>query len=318
MLLLCILSLSLGDASYQLVYLYSDLGCSSTTSVPSGQITTACPTSQACTQGNGHSYEVKACASATSLTAFLSYTAYTDTVIFGVFPDSSCSTASQTEWYALPASSTFSSSQGTFVTTTDTSSSPPTCTLIYANASLSSTSGCTKLPSGTSYSLLICQSPASSTSPPTSTSSTSSPTWSGTYSIQPGCSQSSCCCLSGSAVVTQSGTSLSIVSPVAGQCGTTTSITATATLSSFSSTTASFTLLGQSFIATRSGDSVIVDNISAPSCSGTAICSGGACLVSPPPPNPAPVSTSSSPQHAVATVAASLLLFSACVLLLSS
>lgn len=103
--------------------------------------------------------------------------------------------------------------------------------------------------------------------------------WAGTYAVQSGgCSTTSCCCLTGTVTVTQSGLSVTFSGPVVGQCGSSTSYSGSATLSSASSTTASFALLGQQFTATRSGNTVSVQNIAFPQCSGSATCTGGACL----------------------------------------
>ena len=81
-------------------------------------------------------------------------------------------------------------------------------------------------------------------------------------------------------MVTQSGLSVTFSEPVKGQCGDSTSVTGSAILSSLSSSTVLFTLLGQQFVATRSDNTVSVANQQFPQCSGSAICTGGACLSS--------------------------------------
>jgi hypothetical protein len=114
---------------------------------------------------------------------------------------------------------------------------------------------------------------ATSASSSSSTSSTTSApsVWAGTYQINPGCNLGACCCLSGQVVVTQSGTTVSVQSPIAGQCGTLTSPTSFSfVLSSSTATTASATVLGQAFTFTKSGNVVTATNLAAPGCSGSA------------------------------------------------
>ena len=121
---------------------------------------------------------------------------------------------------------------------------------------------------------------AKTTTPSTIPPSSGSGIWSGTYTINAGCSPSQCCCLSGTASVVQSGTSLTINSALSGQCGGQTTASIPVTLSSSSSTIASFTFGGQSFTASKNGASVTVTNNDANFCSASATCVSGNCLSS--------------------------------------
>lgn len=103
------------------------------------------------------------------------------------------------------------------------------------------------------------------------TTQPSSTSWAGTYQVNTGCSQTSCCCLTGQISVTQAGTTISVQSPISGQCGTNTSPTSFSfALDSSSATSASGTVLGQSFTFTKSGNVVTATNNDFPSCSGSA------------------------------------------------
>lgn len=126
---------------------------------------------------------------------------------------------------------------------------------------------------------------SSPTSPPPATTAAPAPapgdvTWAGSYAVQSGCDQATCCCLTGTVVVTQSGLSVAFSGAVVGQCGGSSTFAGSSTLSALSSSTASFTFLGEQFIATRSGNTVNVANQQAPQCSGSATCTSGACFSS--------------------------------------
>lgn len=109
-----------------------------------------------------------------------------------------------------------------------------------------------------------------STSSPTPAPVTNVATWAGTYNIQSGCSTSSCCCLTGTITVAQSGTQVTVQGPVTGQCSGTSSTTISFTLTSSTATTATFTSAGNSYQAIRSGNSIQLNNLSFNQCSGSA------------------------------------------------
>lgn len=115
---------------------------------------------------------------------------------------------------------------------------------------------------------------ASTTTPATtSTTSTSLPSssWAGTYTVDAQCSRSSCCCLTGTLTVTQSGTLIGVTGPISGQCGSTASpVGFSFVLSSQSANSATFTALGNSYTATRNGNVIQVTNNDFPQCSGSA------------------------------------------------
>ena len=101
-----------------------------------------------------------------------------------------------------------------------------------------------------------------------------SQTWTGTYTVNSGCSASSCCCLTGQVTVTSAGTNTySFSSPVTGVCAGATTASGTFTASGY---TGSATLLGQQFTLSLSSDSqtITANNVASPSCSGTATRSG--------------------------------------------
>lgn len=102
--------------------------------------------------------------------------------------------------------------------------------------------------------------------------------WGGRYEVQAGCDQSTCCCLTGTVFVTQNGVTLGFSGGLAGQCGGTSTFSGASTLTALSSNVASFSVLGDNFTATRSGNIVSVVNQQSPKCSGTATCTAGACL----------------------------------------
>ena len=120
-----------------------------------------------------------------------------------------------------------------------------------------------------------CSSVSSPSSP--ATNSPSANIWAGTYIINAGCATSQCCCLSGTATVVQSGTSVTINSGLTGQCNGQTTASIPITLSSATSTSASFTFGGQSFTATKNGDTVQVTNNDNNACSASATCTSGSC-----------------------------------------
>jgi hypothetical protein len=105
----------------------------------------------------------------------------------------------------------------------------------------------------------------------------SSVAWAGEYLVGAGCSTSTCCCLTGTISVTQSGTLINISGGVTGQCGGVTAWTPSFTLSSTSAATVDFSYLGNSYRATKTGRVVSVTNLSATQCSGTATCQSGPC-----------------------------------------
>jgi hypothetical protein len=99
--------------------------------------------------------------------------------------------------------------------------------------------------------------------------------WAGTYTVNSGCSTSSCCCLSGQLVVTSTSTNYySVNSPVSGVCfGATTYSVSNVYLPGYSG---SVTSNGASFTLTLSSNSQTITavNTQYPSCSGTATKSG--------------------------------------------
>eukprot|EP01091_Cochliopodium_minus_P007680 TRINITY_DN17568_c0_g1_i1.p1 TRINITY_DN17568_c0_g1~~TRINITY_DN17568_c0_g1_i1.p1 ORF type:complete len:152 (-),score=37.61 TRINITY_DN17568_c0_g1_i1:55-510(-) len=102
--------------------------------------------------------------------------------------------------------------------------------------------------------------------------------WAGSYNVNGGCSTASCCCLSGKVNVEQSGLAVTIISPLSGQCGGTTTTTIQFNLSSTNSSTASFNFGGDNFQAIKTGKTVAVNNLDSPQCSGSATCTSGSCL----------------------------------------
>jgi hypothetical protein len=103
--------------------------------------------------------------------------------------------------------------------------------------------------------------------------------WSGTYRIEAGCNQASCCCLSGSFSVSQTGTTVSATSvPVSGVCGGATTTSFSMNLGSATSASGSTTLGGQTVNIAKNGVSVTLTNTAASQCSGSAICTSGDCL----------------------------------------
>ncbi len=122
--------------------------------------------------------------------------------------------------------------------------------------------------------------PTTTTITTTSPASSGSTVWGGNYQINSGgCNTATCCCLSGSFTVTQSGTQLYAPNvPVSGQCGGTTSTTLVATLATPTST--SFSTPSGDLTFTKNGDIVTLTNNAAPQCSGTATCTSGNCRTS--------------------------------------
>jgi hypothetical protein len=100
-------------------------------------------------------------------------------------------------------------------------------------------------------------------------------TWTGTYTVNTGCSTTICCCLSGQFVVTSTSTNYyTMTSPVSGQCnGATTSTVSNVYLSGY---TGSAMLSGNYFTYTLSSDSktITATNVNYTQCSGSATKSG--------------------------------------------
>jgi hypothetical protein len=101
-----------------------------------------------------------------------------------------------------------------------------------------------------------------------------SQTWAGTYTINSGCSTSSCCCLTGQVTVTSTSTNTySYSSPVTGICFGATTASGTFTASGY---TGSATILGQAFTLSLSSNSqtITINNGAYPACSGSGVRSG--------------------------------------------
>lgn len=101
--------------------------------------------------------------------------------------------------------------------------------------------------------------------------------WGGSYHVDGGCDKDDCCCLSGTVGVTQSLLSLTFDASLAGQCDGVTTETGYATLASLSSTSVSFSLYDQQFTATKDGETITMENLDYPQCSGKGKCVSGAC-----------------------------------------
>jgi hypothetical protein len=102
--------------------------------------------------------------------------------------------------------------------------------------------------------------------------------WTGTYTVNSGCSTASCCCLCGQVVVTSSSTYYyTVTSPVSGVCG-----GATTSSGSFYAIgyTGLATILGNSLSLTLSSNSqtITATNLNYASCSGSATKSGTATV----------------------------------------
>lgn len=95
---------------------------------------------------------------------------------------------------------------------------------------------------------------------------------SGEYRVESGCDRDSCCCLTGIVSVQQIGQTVLVSSDVEPEeeCGTDGPVTIQITLQSANSTEATFTLRGQDYRVTKTGDEVVVANLDSPQCSGTA------------------------------------------------
>lgn len=229
--------------------------------------------------------------------------------MLNVYTDSACTELD--DWFAIQPYTGKIIPSGTFTTTSNGDSCSVTFTNAFGSATVSSGGGCTSFPyrdAGASSGMYaqISSCPPESGAPTAAPNTAAPVAWAGKYKVQSGCSTTSCCCLAGTVTVTQSDLSVSFSGSVTGQCDGSTSYSGSATLSSASATTASFTLLGQQFTATRSGDMISVENIAYPQCSGSAVCTGGAC------------SSSSSSSGSVASSTPSALLALALMALLSS
>lgn len=108
----------------------------------------------------------------------------------------------------------------------------------------------------------------------TTTSSSTAPpgtsfTWSGNYQVTSTCNTASCCCVTGSFTLVQSGTQVTGTLGLTANCGVP-SFGVVINLSSPTSTTASFSLGSQTFNVVKSGTTITLSNVQAPQCSGTA------------------------------------------------
>jgi hypothetical protein len=93
--------------------------------------------------------------------------------------------------------------------------------------------------------------------------------WSGSYSLDQSCDGNSCCCADGVLSVSQQGSTVTFSSSAArGQCGGLQSVSGSFAISESNSNTATFTLSGQSYQATKNGATVQLTNLDAPVCSG--------------------------------------------------
>jgi hypothetical protein len=112
----------------------------------------------------------------------------------------------------------------------------------------------------------------------TTTSPSSGPTvWSGNYQVTSTCSTGTCCCVTGSFSLLQSGTQVSGTFPLTGNCGGASTFPAVINLASATSTSASVNLNGQTLNIVKSGTTVTLSNVQFPQCSGTATCNSGDC-----------------------------------------
>lgn len=104
--------------------------------------------------------------------------------------------------------------------------------------------------------------------------------WAGTYQVGNDCNTAECCCLSGTATVTQSGLDVAIDAGLSGACNGQTTAQVSFTLASDSSDSASFTYGDQSYTATldTATHEVEVTNVDYPQCSNWASCVSGPCL----------------------------------------
>lgn len=116
----------------------------------------------------------------------------------------------------------------------------------------------------------------SSTTSTSGTTSSSTTVWSGSYTVNAGCSQSQCCCAVGSFTMTQIGTQVTGTVNVAGQCGGVTTAPFSVTLSS---STATSGMWGQNNLV-KNGVTVTATNTVNSACSATLTCTAGDCLTS--------------------------------------
>lgn len=131
-------------------------------------------------------------------------------------------------------------------------------------------------------SMISCSAPVTTTTTSGGGSSTSSPAaqtvWSGSYTVNPQCSTTQCCCISGSFTLTQVGTLVTGTVPLSGVCGGATSAPVSVTLSSATATSASISLGGQTIDLVKNGATVTATNVASPACSGSFTCTSGDCL----------------------------------------
>ena len=198
-----------------------------------------------------------------------SYTTFR--IIFLTYSDSTCNTP--TAWFAVTSNVQKEIPIGTFISQQSSSSS---CSVSLRGTMVTNSNGCVALSAPGGYAK-ISSCPTNFNLPTTTSPVSTTIYWAGNYKVNSVCSTSTCCCLTGTIEVAQTGLSIKIQGPVTGNCGTTTSFLGYATLSSSTSTTVTFNILGSSYSATRSGNQVIVTNLGASQCSGSATCISGAC-----------------------------------------
>jgi hypothetical protein len=101
--------------------------------------------------------------------------------------------------------------------------------------------------------------------------------WSVEWQVNPGCSQSSCCCPTGAFSIVQVDLGIRLLVGVSGQCGIDTKIDVAFDLASMSSTSAVFSAISKQFNISITGTTLTLATLSSPVCSVTATCTNGPC-----------------------------------------
>lgn len=105
--------------------------------------------------------------------------------------------------------------------------------------------------------------------------------WSGVYRVDSTCITGTCCCIAGTFAASQVGLEVTATVGLIGNCSGNTYADVILTLPSGLATTGSMTVLGRVITVVKSGTSLTLTNVAAPSCSGTATCTSGDCTVGP-------------------------------------
>jgi len=152
-----------------------------------------------------------------------------------------------------------------------------------SNCSSCSNVGCTSqfssCPSSTqsgSNSAVCGTAPAPSPSPPSGTSYS----WTGVYQVTNGqCDINQCCCFTGNVIVQAiDSTSVNLLGDITGQCGGYTAASATIYSIPPGNLISNVEISGNNYNIYRSGRTITIQNLSASQCSGSAVCTSGACM----------------------------------------